>query len=181
MYFIPVEDDKFTDGETVTAPNGTFKLTAGTIIPGGKNITDSFELDDGQRDQFYDYSSIVRKSGYAAPTHQVLVVFDRFLTTTGISPYTVDSYPTADYKIIPNYDGQELRDVIDFRPIVPEKLANTGSVGSPFTFGSNKQFFDFGTRSFTGNETGLPGPGETTIVSLEHYLCLLYTSDAADE
>ena len=95
MYFIPVEDDKFTDGETVTAPNGTFKLTAGTIIPGGKNITDSFELDDGQRDQFYDYSSIVRKSGYAAPTHQVLVVFDRFLTTTGISPYTVDSYPTA--------------------------------------------------------------------------------------
>ena len=170
MYFIPVEDDKFTDGETVTAPNGTFKLIAGTIISGGKNITDSFELDDGQRDQFYDYSSIVRKSGYAAPTHQVLVIFDRFLTTTGISPYTVDSYPTADYKIIPNYDGQELRDVIDFRPIVPEKLANTGSVGSPFTFGSNKQFFDFGTRTFTGNETGLPGPGETTIVSLEHYL-----------
>ena len=25
MYFIPVEDDKFTDGHTITAPNGTFK------------------------------------------------------------------------------------------------------------------------------------------------------------
>ena len=31
MYFIPVEDDQFTDGETVTAPNATFKLIAGTI------------------------------------------------------------------------------------------------------------------------------------------------------
>ena len=170
MYFIPVEDDKFTDGETVTAPNGTFKLIAGTIISGGKNITDSFDLDNGQRDQFYDYSSIVRKTGYAAPTHQILVIFDRFLTTNGIHPYTVDSYATADYKIIPNYDGQELRDVIDFRPIVPEQLTNTGAVSSPFTLGSVTKFFDFGSRSFSGNQTGLPGPGETTILSLEHYL-----------
>ena len=133
MYFIPVEDDQFTDGETVTAPNATFKLINGTIQNGGKNITDSFDLDDGQRDQFYDYSSIVRKSGYAAPTHQMIVIYDRFLTTAGINPYTVDSYDTDDYKIIPNYDGEELRDSIDFRPIVPEKLANTGSVTSPFT------------------------------------------------
>jgi len=169
IYFIPVEDDKFTDGETVTAPNATLKLIAGTVQSGGKNITDSYDLDDGQRDQFYDYSSIVRKSGYAAPTHQVLVIYDRFLTTAGINPYTVDSYDTADYKIIPNYDGEELRDSVDFRPIVPEKLANTGSVTSPFTL-NGTEFFDFGSRAFTGNETGVPGPGETTIISLEHYL-----------
>ena len=169
MYFIPVEDDQFTDGETVTAPNATFKLINGTIQKGGKNITDSYDLDDGQRDQFYDYSSIVRKSGYAAPTHQMLVIYDRFLTTAGINPYTVDSYDTADYKIIPNYDGEELRDSIDFRPIVPEKLVNTGSVTSPFTL-NGTEFFDFGSRAFTGNQTGVPGPGETTIISLEHYL-----------
>ena len=169
MYFIPVEDYQFTDGETVTAPNATFKLINGTIQKGGKNITDSYDLDDGQRDQFYDYSSIVRKSGYAAPTHQMLVIYDRFLTTAGINPYTVDSYDTADYKIIPNYDGEELRDSIDFRPIVPEKLVNTGSVTSPFTL-NGTEFFDFGSRAFTGNQTGVPGPGETTIISLEHYL-----------
>jgi hypothetical protein len=34
IYFIPVEDDKFTDGETVTAPNATLKLIAGTIQSG---------------------------------------------------------------------------------------------------------------------------------------------------
>jgi len=169
IYFIPVEDDKFTDGETVTGPNATLKLIAGTIQSGGKNITDSYDLDDGQRDQFYDYSSIIRKSGYAAPTHQVLVIYDRFLTTAGINPYTVDSYDTADYKIIPSYEGTELRDSIDFRPIVPEKLANTGSVTSPFTL-NGTEFFDFGSRAFTSNETGVPGPGETTIISLEHYL-----------
>ena len=170
MYFIPVEDDKFTDGETVTGPNCTFKLEPGTLVFGGKDITDSYTLDNGQRDQFYDYSSIVRKSGFAAPTHQILIIFDRFLTSSGINPYTVDSYATADYKIIPKYDGEELRDVIDFRPIVPEKLSGNGDVSSVFTVGSNTEFFDFGSRDFTGNFTGVPGPGETTTVSLEHYL-----------
>ena len=81
---------------------------------GATNITDNFDLDDGQRDQFYDYSRIVRKAGVAAPTHKLLVIFDRFFTSNGINPYTVDSYAAEDYKIIPSYEGTELRDVIDF-------------------------------------------------------------------
>ena len=61
MYFIPVDDDVFTDGETVTTSAGaTLQMVNFTYKKGSTNVTDNFDLDDGQRDQFYDYSSIVR-------------------------------------------------------------------------------------------------------------------------
>ena len=169
IYFIPVEDDVFTDGETMTAPNATFQITTGGIVAGSSNIIDSFDLDNGQRDQFYDYSRIVRKAGFANPTHKLLVVFDRFFTSNGINPYTVDSYSASDYKIIPEYEGTELRDVIDFRPIVPEQIAGSGTQSSPFTLNATK-YFDFNNRAFTNNEVGLPGISDTTTLSLQYYL-----------
>ena len=48
------------------------------ITEGGSlNITNIFDLDKGQRDQFYDYSRLVRKSNFAPPTRKLLVVFDQ--------------------------------------------------------------------------------------------------------
>jgi len=170
LYFIPVDDDVFTDGETLTTSRGsTLQIEAGTYKKGSTNITDNYDLDDGQRDQFYDYSTIVRKAGYTAPTHRLYVVVDRFLTTSGVNPYTVDSYATSEYKIIPKFDDENLRDVIDFRPIVATGLAGGGSVASPWTLSATK-YLDFDNRAFTGNLTGLPGIGDTTILSLQHYL-----------
>ena len=169
VYFIPIDGDVFTNGETITGPNSTFKITSGSINEGSNDITSSFDLDDGQRDQFYDYSTIVRKSGFTAPTHRVFVIFDRWLTTSGISPYTVDSYSTSEYKIIPRYNKKALRDCIDFRPIVTQQLSNSGSVASPYTLSATK-YLDFDNRAFTANLTGIPGVGDTTIISLQHYL-----------
>ena len=88
IYFIPVEDDVFTDGEDMSSPNATFKIVSGGIVSGSTEITDNYDLDDGQRDQFYDYSRINRKAGVAAPTHKLLVIFDRFFTSNGTNPYT---------------------------------------------------------------------------------------------
>ena len=76
LYFIPVEDDVFTDGEDMTSPNATFKIVTSTIVSGSTDITGDYDLDNGQRDQFYDYSRIVRKAGTSAPTHKILVIFD---------------------------------------------------------------------------------------------------------
>ena len=45
IYFIPVEDDVFTDGEDMTSPNATFKIVSGGIVKGATNITDNFDLD----------------------------------------------------------------------------------------------------------------------------------------
>ena len=169
IYYIPVEDDKFTDGEDMTSPNATFKIVSGGLVEGGTDITDNFDLDDGQRDQFYDYSRINRKAGVAAPTHKLLVIFDRFFTSNGTNPYTVDSYNAGDYKIIPSYEGTELRDVIDFRPIVPQQISGSGTQSSPFTLTTTK-YFDFVNRAFTSNEVGIPGISDTTTLSLQYYL-----------
>jgi len=169
IYYIPVEDDVFTDGENITAPNATFKIQSGGITKGSTNITDSFTLDNGQRDQFYDYSRIVRKPGFAQPTHKILVIFDRFFTSNGVNPYTVDSYADDEYKIIPSYEGTELRDVIDFRPIVPQAISGSGTQAAPFTLSSTR-YFDYAYRAFTNNEVGLPGISDTTTLSLQYYL-----------
>ena len=167
IYYVPVDDDVFTNGESMTSPNATFQITS--MTSGSTDITDNYDLDNGQRDQFYDYSRIIRKPGVAAPTHKILVVFDRFFTSNGINPYTVDSYDETDYKIIPSYEGTELRDVIDFRPMVPEKLSGSGSQGTPYTL-SVQKYFDFNNREFTNNETGIPGISDTTTLSLQYYL-----------
>ena len=37
VYFIPIEDDKFTDGETITGANSTFKIVLGSINEGSTN------------------------------------------------------------------------------------------------------------------------------------------------
>ena len=42
--YIPVEDDKFTDGEDMTSPNATFKIVSGGLVEGATNITDNFDL-----------------------------------------------------------------------------------------------------------------------------------------
>ena len=169
VYYLPVDDDRFTDNETITADGGATLKISGSPTLGSKDITDSYTLDDGQREQFYDYSSIIRKAGYAEPTHQVFIIFDRFLTTAGVNPYTVDSYPTEDYKIIPTFGDNPLRNVIDYRPIVTESLTNAGSVTSPYVLSATK-YFDFANRAFTSNLTGIPGQGDTTILSLQYYL-----------
>ena len=39
------------------------------------DITDRFDLDTGQRDNFYDVARLVRKSGKAAPTGRLLITF----------------------------------------------------------------------------------------------------------
>ena len=85
-----------------------------------------------------------------------------------MSPYTVDSYADSDYKIIPEYEGTELRDVLDFRPSVPQALAGNGSQSSPFTLNSTR-FFDYGYRAFTNNQVGLPGLSDTTTLSSVSY------------
>ena len=152
----------------MTSPNATFKID-GTPVIGSTNITDLYDLDNGQRDQFYDYSRLVRKAGFAAPTHKLLVVFDRFFSSTSINPYTVDSYAESDYKIIPSYEGTELRDVLDFRPSVPQVLTGSGTQSSPYTLNATR-YFDFKTRAFTNNEVGIPGISDTTTLSLQYYL-----------
>jgi|LakMenE01Jun11ns_1017448.scaffolds.fasta_scaffold9958259_3 hypothetical protein len=82
-----------------------------------------YNLDNGQRDQFYDHGTItyVNRDIEAVPPGQVLTVISYF-THAGEGPVTVESYPANFYSSIPVYKSvvdaktYNLRDCLDFRP-----------------------------------------------------------------
>src|SRR5210317_392765 len=89
------------------------------------NITSRFDLDNGQRDNFYDIGRIKLKDGEVTPTGQLLIDFDYFTHSSG-DYFDVDSYSAINYEDIPAYTSSttgvryELRDSLDFRPRVDD-------------------------------------------------------------
>src|SRR5210317_1184721 len=90
------------------------------------DITSRFDLDNGQRDNFYDIGRIKLKTGSLTPTGQLLIDFDYFSHSSG-DYFDVDSYSgVIDYENIPSYTSSttgvryELRDSLDFRPRVDD-------------------------------------------------------------
>jgi hypothetical protein len=64
------------------------------------DVTDRFELDTGQRDNFYDIARLVRKTGKVAPTGRLLINYDYFEHGAG-NFFSVDSYSGFGYADIP--------------------------------------------------------------------------------
>ena len=87
------------------------------------DITSSYILDNGQRDNSYEHASIRLKPNGTPPKGNVVVYAD-FYNHTGTGYLTVDSYPTSNvnYADISVYTSPltgevfNLRDCIDFRP-----------------------------------------------------------------
>jgi len=163
-----------TAGTTVTA-------TVGAVATGDTDITDSFTLDSGMRDSYYDISRLVRNPDALTPLGRILIIFDYF-THTGTGDYfSVDSYPVGTgatqipYGDIPTYNATtvdpetlspkgfyELRDSLDFRPRVANVAVTSGT--APFSFS---------TRAFegTGSSTGdLVKPDDTIRMDYTFYL-----------
>jgi len=103
------------------------------------NITSRFELDKGQRDNFYDIGRLKLKTGELTPTGRLLVDFDYFSHGSG-DYFSVDSYSgVVNYEDIPEYKsdttGQnfKLRDCLDFRPRVDDaSTINSGGQDRSF-------------------------------------------------
>ena len=103
------------------------------------DITSRFDLDNGQRDNYYDIGRLKLKTGEIALTGQLLVDFDFFSHGAG-DFFDVDSYSgVIDYENIPSYnstttgDRFELRDCLDFRPRVDDaSTINSGTQDRSF-------------------------------------------------
>ncbi|MDA9881785.1 DUF4815 domain-containing protein [Crocinitomicaceae bacterium] len=106
---------------------------------GDTDITSRFDLDNGQRDNYYDIGRLKLKPGSIRPTGQLLVDFDFFSHGSG-DHFDVDSYSgVIDYENIPSYTSDttgnrfELRDCLDFRPRVDDaSTINSGSSDRSF-------------------------------------------------
>lgn len=118
--------------------NGAAIPTGGAFLSQYNDVTERFELDNGQRDTHYDYASIKLKPNWPSCKGPLLVCtyyYNHSVTAGGGGYFSVDSYPNLagpiyndgkymgdGYSVIPTFtknNGQtvELRDCIDFRPI----------------------------------------------------------------
>src|SRR5210317_1911750 len=98
------------------------------------NILSRFDIDNGQRDNYYDIGRLKLKPGAIVPTGQLLIQFDYFSHGSG-DFFDVDSYSgVIDYESIPTYTSDttgeifELRDVLDFRPRVDDASSIPGTI-----------------------------------------------------
>ena len=80
------------------------------------DVTENYDFDDGQRDAFYDFGSLTLRSGSPSPSGSIKVFYDYFNHGTG-DFFAYSSYSTTQvpYETVPEYNGQSLRDVLDFR------------------------------------------------------------------
>lgn len=111
------------DGGSFSSPAGTYTI----------DISDRYEFDNGQRPTHYDVGRIKLKDTYAPPTAPIQVTFEHF--THSVGDYcSVNSYPaTIPYTQIPS----DLRDSLDFRPIIDDNGTTFSSVTSLPKLGSN--------------------------------------------
>ncbi len=111
------------------------------------DMTSYFDLDSGQRPEFYDFGAIKLKNTSAVINGPLRISYDYFEHTSG-DYFTVDSYVDIPYALIPtvtlNRKQLNLRDCVDFRIRV-----NDAGAGSKFsmvgdTMQTNEIFvFDF--------------------------------------
>ena len=161
---VRLTQSKFEIGESVTfAESNITTNLQGTIAGLYKDITSNFKLDDGHRDEFADYSRIVRKDGANIPSRIVRVIFDKFTVPSNDTGdvFTASSYPIDEFKRVPILkNGLRATDTLDFRPRVAD---HTGGA-SPFAF-AQRVFSDSGN-----NPTLIPAPNESSTIDFKHYL-----------
>ncbi len=151
---------KISVGETVVFDESKLTTEVEIITSGSyKIVTDSFSLDKGQRDQYYDYSRLVRNNGVSEPAKRLLIVFDYYSvpSTDDGDVFTVLSYDKERFsQDIPVIGRSRIRasDTLDFRPRVAVFDPST-TTGSPF---------DFSSRSFDSTPKYLLSADESSIL-----------------
>ena len=156
--------ERFSDGETVKFKESNITVDIQSITVGNyKDLTFTYQLDKGQRDQYYDYSRLVRNKNTPEPSKKLLVVFDYYSVPSNDNGdvFTVLSYDQERFlNDIPTIGPRNVRasDTLDFRPRV-----------SVFT-ATNKSPFDFDSREFNSNPKVILSSNESSLIGYDYYL-----------
>lgn len=80
------------------------------------DITKNYNLDNGQRSNYYNFGALILNQGSQLPSGSVKVFYDYFEHSAG-DFFTYASYNTNAVPLeqIPDYNGKNLRDCIDYR------------------------------------------------------------------
>ena len=166
LSIVYLTSEKFQPDDSVTFSESNIKTRINTIVNVSKykDLTSSYRLDKGQRNQYYDYSRLVRNKNVIAPSKKVFILFDYYSVPendTG-DVFTVLSYNKERYDTdIPKIGSSQVRasDTIDFRPRVPVYDPSSGTT-SPFSFSS---------RDFSAI-TNFVTPNESFVLNYNFYL-----------
>jgi hypothetical protein len=157
--------NRFLPNETVTFEESNINTDISSIINGiYRDVTNKFSLDRGQKEQYYDYSKLVRNSGESSPSRQLLVVFDYYSVPSGDNGdlFTANSYSmqrfSSDIANVGRNRQQRVTDILDFRPRVS---VFSGSSSSPF---------DFSSRTFVDEPKIIMSPNESALIGYDFYL-----------
>lgn len=137
--YISLNSSDFIPGETVRFKESGIIATVNSLKGGNSaNITNNYKLDNGQKDTFYDYGKIIRKSTSREPRKKLKIVFEStdFSPTDPGSIVTVDSYKQFDYCDIPSINNLKNYNILDLRPRVSNYIVQEGAP-SPFESLSN--------------------------------------------
>lgn len=159
--------------------------TDAAVLAAAVDVTSSFNLENGQRDNEYRNAKIIKKAGSATNlTNKKLVIKLDYFTHDGASAdgtfFVVNSYPIDDTGVtagtiktqnIPVYtspvtgESYDLRDTLDFRVRFSDSAANASSIGSATTNPTE-------STTITAPSVGVtnPVPTEQFITDLEYYL-----------
>ena len=131
-----INQEVFANGEVVTFKNSGVNAVATNIRSGSPNITRSFSFDGGQKVDYYDYSTLVRREQAQTPSRKLRVYYGRAYYDPSDSGdiTTVNSYNLFDYGTeIAVTNGWRHQDIVDARPRVAS-YAVTQNSRSPFEF-----------------------------------------------
>lgn len=128
-----LSNQSLTSGELSLGKADIIGITSIIDDSTSQDITDAFELDDGQRRAYYDIGKIKLKAAHPTPATTITVTFDYFQHGPG-DYFSVDSYASIDYSEIPTFvDGTteyRLSDCYDFRPRINDAGAGFSGTGS---------------------------------------------------
>jgi hypothetical protein len=155
---------EFTNDELIVGNDSKEEAIIFAKTLGDKNITQNFIFDDGQRDTFYDYSRIIRKSTIQEPSKKLKIIFQNYTIDSSDTGefITANSYSFENFKHdVPLYEKARLTDYIDIRPRV-----------APYT-PSSLSPFEFSARNFASDgqySEYILCPGENLILSYSYYV-----------
>jgi len=178
---------QFAASDIITGESSGATSTVSAVTAGSTNITNRYELDTGQRDNYYDISRLVRKPAVGLPLGRLLIIYHYMEHGTG-DFFTVDSYTDVanqmTYEDIPTYTATKvdpdapkpsgfykLQDCFDIRPRAEDIAGAAANIETVDEITGNS--FDFYNRQFDGTGSSLIDfikPGSFIQSDFEYYL-----------
>ena len=164
--YVYLNDIVFEPGESVSFADSKIEGNISNINIGSRNITRNYSLAKGQKSSFYDFSRIIRKGNFPAPSRKLKVYFcSAYYESSDTGDITtVNSYDSFNYTDdISIVSKRRVSDIIDARPRVTSYNTTAGTRSPLEFFGRN---FDGGQHS----SKNVIASDESMTVSYDYYL-----------